>query len=64
MADSKGVRDRASSLRFVVRTTRMTSTTAAATATATAPATGTAIVSGGWWLPRLEQRAEAKQRTC
>ncbi len=35
----------------------------AATAT-TGTGTGTAIVSGGWWLPRLEQRAEAKQRTC
>ena len=35
-------------------------TTTATTATATATTgTGTAIVSGGWWLPRLEQRAEA-----
>ena len=42
-----------------------TTTTATTTATATATTgTGTAIVSGGWWLPRLEQRAEAKQRTC
>ena len=43
-----------------------TATTGTGTATGIAPATGTGTgtVSGGWWLPRLEQRAEAKQRTC
>ena len=40
-----------------------TGTAGTGTATTTT-GTVTAIVSGGWWLPWLEQRAEAKQRTC
>ena len=33
-------------------------------ATSNATATATATAKGGWWLPRLKQRAEAKQRAC